>query len=439
MKIALKALVAFTSAATACMIGCASTGASAPVSSAAAGTAVEKTLGEGARYFDLTKEKTAYSDDTEYGWDYGTKPQSKKNKTPAYFSVKVPDGNYKVTFEVGADSYAANTTVRVESRRLLVQDINTNKGETKSFTFVVHKRSPVISEGNLVRIKPREHDYLNWDEKLTFEFNGKAPAVKSVTVTPDTEAVTLFLCGDSTMVDGESEPWSSWGQMFPTWFNEKVCVANYAESGETSTSFQNEKRWEKVLSMLKEGDYVFVEFGHNDEKDNFEGAGPFMNYSDNLRMFVNVTRERKANIILLTPTERRFFSGPKAKGSHGFYPVAVKKVAEELNVPVIDITQMTTDMIEKYGPSESTHFYVHYPEGSFPGQQNRLKDETHFNPFGAWEISKCVVMGLKQMNSPLVAYLREGWVDFDPKNPDKWDAFPWIWAPSADVRKPDGN
>lgn len=389
--------------------------------------------------FDLTKEKAVYSEETGYGYDFGTKPQTKKNKKPAYFSVKVPDGNYKVTFELGADKYAGNTTVRAESRRLLVQDINTKKGETQTFTFVVHKRSPVISEGNLVRLKDRERGYLNWDEKLTLEFNGKAPAVRSLTVEPDTEAVTLFLCGDSTMVDGESEPWSSWGQMFPTWFDDKVCVANYAESGETSTSFQNEKRWDKVLAMLKDGDYIFVEFGHNDEKDNFEGAGAFGNYSDNLRLFVNVARERNANIILLTPTERRFFAGPKARGSHGFYPVAVKKVGEELDVPVIDITQMTSDMIEKYGPVESTHFYVHYAPDTFPGQTSALKDETHFNPFGAWEISKCVVMGLKGIDSPLVAHLRDGWVDFDPKNPDDWQKFPWVYATSIDLLKPDGN
>ncbi|MCR5724490.1 MAG: rhamnogalacturonan acetylesterase [Treponema sp.] len=437
MKVSLKAFAAISCAATVLVTGCASTETAAPVATSAPEAA--KTLSEGAMYFDLTTEKAVYSDATGFGYDFKTKPQSKKNKTPAYFSVKVPDGNYKVTFELGAEKFAANTTVRVESRRLLVQDINTKKGETQSFTFVVHKRSPVISEGNLVRIKPRERDYLNWDEKLTFEFNGKAPAVKSLTIEPDTEAITLFLCGDSTMVDGEAEPWASWGQMFPTWFNEHVCVANYAESGETSTSFMKEKRWDKVLSMLKEGDYVFVEFGHNDEKDNFEGAGPFMNYSDNLRNYVKVTRERKAHIILLTPTERRFFAGPKARGSHGFYPVAVKNVGKELDVPVIDITQMTTNMIEKYGPAESTHFYVHYPLDSFPGQTSSLKDETHFNPFGAWEISKCVVMGLKQINSPLVSYLREGWVDFDSKNPDRWDQFPWCWAPAADVRKPDGN
>lgn len=389
--------------------------------------------------FDLTKEKAVYDDETGFGYDFGTKPQTKRNKKPAYFSVKVPDGNYKVTFEVGADKYAANTTVRTESRRLLVQDINTKKGETQKFTFVVHKRSPLIAEGNYVKLKDRERGYLNWDEKLTFEFNGKAPAVKSLSIEPDTSAVTLFLCGDSTMVDGESEPWSSWGQMFLTWFDEHVAVANYAESGETTTSFRNEKRWEKVLSMMKEGDYVFVEFGHNDEKDNFEGAGPFMNYSDNLRNYVAEAREHGATIILLTPTARRAFGGPKINNTHGMYPMAVKKVGEELEVPVIDITQMTTDMFEKYGPGDSTHFLVHYPPETFPGQNGALKDNTHFNPFGAWEVSKCVVMGLKDMNSPLVQYLRDGWKDFDPKNPDKWDEFPWVYATNIDLLKPDGN
>ena len=356
----LSGIAATVAAAVLTATGCASTKAAESEAAASGGAVDASAAATTGVSFDLTTEKAAYNDDSGYGYDFGTKPQNAKNKKPAYFSIKVPDGNYKVTFEVGADKYAANTTVRAESRRLLVQDINTKKGEVQTFTFVVHKRSPVIREGELVRLKSRERDYLNWDEKLTFEFNGSAPAVKSLKVEPDTEAVTLFLCGDSTVVDGESEPWSSWGQMIPTWFDDKVCIANYAESGETSTSFQNEKRWDKVLAMLKAGDYIFVEFGHNDEKDNFEGAGPFLNYSDNLRHFVTEARERNATIYLLTPTERRFFAGPKAKGSHGFYPMAVKKVGEEMDVPVIDITQMTTDMIEKYGPTDSTHFYVHY-------------------------------------------------------------------------------
>ena len=153
-------------------------------------------LVEEGQLFDLSKE-VSYSQETGFGYDFKTKPQSESNNNPAYFSIKVNDGNYKVTLEVGSDEYEGDTTIRCESRRLLIHNLVTKKGETKTFTFTVHKRSPKISDGSQVRLKDRELNYLSWDEKLTFEFNGYAPAVKSLKVEPDTNAVTLFLCGDS--------------------------------------------------------------------------------------------------------------------------------------------------------------------------------------------------------------------------------------------------
>ena len=158
------------------------------------------------KLFDLSEE-IKYSDETGYGYDFNTNPQSIENNKPAYFSIKAEDGNYKVTFEIGSEEYESDTTIRCESRRLLIHNLILKKGESKKFTFVVHKRSPKISDGTQVRLKDRELNYLNWDEKLTFEFNGNAPAVKSLKVEKDTNAITLFLCGDSTVVDQEGEPW----------------------------------------------------------------------------------------------------------------------------------------------------------------------------------------------------------------------------------------
>ena len=391
---------------------------------------------EESQFFDLSKE-IIYSKENGCGYDFNTKPQSGNNNNPAYFSIKVEDGNYKVTFEIGSDDYEGDTTIRAESRRLLLHNIVTQKGETKVFTFVVHKRSPKISNGNTVRLKERELKYLNWDEKLTFEFNGNAPAVKSLKVEKDTNAVTLFLCGDSTVVDQEGEPWASWGQMIPRWFNENICIANYAESGETTTSFMAEKRLDKVLSMIKKGDYVFVEFGHNDEKDKGNNAGAFLNYAENLRTYINKAKTKGANPIILSPTARRMFENGKVTNSHGDYPEAARQVAEKEGVPFIDITQMTTDMLEAYGNSDSTKFYVHYPAGTY--SVNALKDNTHFNPFGAFEVAKCVVMGLKQIKSQIVGNLLVDWKDFNPKQPDDWQDFVWVPAPSIDSLKPDGN
>ena len=338
---------------------------------------------EEAKFFDLSID-SAYTEGTGYGYDLNTKPQSESNSKPAYFSIKVDDGNYKVTFEIGSDKYDADTTIRAEGRRLLIHNLSTQKGEFKTFTFVVHKRSPKIDQQNSVRLKDRELNYLNWDEKLTFEFNGNAPALKSLKVEKDSKAVTLFLCGDSTVVDQEGEPWASWGQMIPRWFDENVCIANYAESGETST----------------------------------------------FRTYIAKAKLKGANSIILSPTARRWFNGETVTNTHGDYPTAARQVAENEGVPFIDITQMTTDMLEAYGSSDSTKFYVHYPAGVY--SEAALKDDTHFNNFGAYEVAKCVVMGLKQIESPLISHLLADWKDFNPKEPDDWQDFIWVPSPSIE-------
>ena len=382
---------------------------------------------EETQFFDLTTETTIYSDSTGYGYDFKTKPQSAKNKAPAFFSIKVPDGNYKVTFEVGSDEFDSETTIRTENRRSLLENFFTRKGNIQTFSFVVHKRTPKIDDKTSVGLKDREKTSLVWDEKITFEFNGKTPSIKSLKLEPDTNAVTVFLCGDSTVVDQGSEPWASWGQIFPRWFDENVCIANYAESGESSTSFMGERRLNKILSMIKKGDYLFVEFGHNDEKNTGDNAGPYKNYAQNLKTFVDKAKEKGANAVILSPTARRSFEGEKASNTHGEYPAAAKKVAENEGVPFIPLTEKTMDLIESFGSKDSTKLYVYYDAGTYG--DTAVKDNTHFNTFGAYEVAKCVVMGLKEINSPLVEHLNKDWKDFDPKNPDNPDEFVWAETP----------
>lgn len=154
-----------------------------------------------------------------------------------------------------------------------------------------------------------------------------------------------------------------------------------------------ERRLDKILSMIEEGDYLLVEFGYNDEKDKGDNAGGFKNYAQNLETYIAKAREKGANPIIVSPTARRMFEGDKAKNSHGDYPEAARQVVEKTGVEFIDLTQMTMDLIEAFGTSNSKKLYVHYPAGTY--QATELKDDTHFNPFGAYEVAKCVVMGLK--------------------------------------------
>lgn len=395
----------------------------------------------GADRYDMTKPMPVYDDATGYGYDVVEAPNLKaKTPQPFYFSVKVPDGNYRVTVELGSKSRAAETTVRAESRRMMVEKCVTKKGQTQTYSFLVNKRTPEIDGNRKVRIKPGEVGSMTWDDKLTLEFNGAAPAVKTITIEPDTVSTTLYLCGNSTVVDQGKEPWASWGQMIPRWFNDSLCVANYGESGLTASSFMAQLRLDKILSMMRKGDYVVCEFGHNDEKEKGPGRGAWYHYSVALKTFVDRVREKGGNVIFCTPTQRRFFnSDGTLRNTHGDFPEAMKAVAQREQVQLIDLNADTKTLFEAMGVDGSKHLLVHYPMGSFPWQVKDFADNTHFNPFGAYEVAKLVVMGLKSLDSPLVSYLRPDWTDFSPSAPDDWKTFYWPLSPLFDGKKPDGN
>ena len=360
---------------------------------------------------------------------------------PIDFSVKVPDGNYRVTVTLGSKKRAALTVVRAESRRHYTDLVTTKKGQFQTVTFTVNKHEPTIDASTSVKLKPRELSYKNWDEVLNLQFCGPAPAVQRITIEPDSQAVTVFLCGNSTVVDQEQEPWASWGQMITRWFDERVVIANYAESGLSATTFLAQLRLDKILSQLREGDYVICEFGHNDEKEKRAGDGAWYSYSRNLKIFADRVREKGGNIIFVTPTARRFFNDDQKtlRNTHGDYPEAMRTVARRENIPLIELNGMTHTFYEALGFEGSKRALVHYPANTFPDQPKALADNTHFNPFGAWEVAKMIVMGLKQMDSPLVQYLRTDCQDFDPAHPDSPDEFIWYPSGNTDLVKPDGN
>lgn len=383
-----------------------------------------------------------YSDTSGYGYDFVETP-AKGSKSPFFFSLKVPDGNYLVTVKLGNKKKAGITTVRAENRRLFVQNCATKKGEFIKKTFVVNKRTPRISDSERVKIKDREKTYLNWDDKLTLEFNGDAPAVESVGIKPaPEETVQVFLCGNSTVVDQKNEPWASWGQMIPSFFDTSVAVINLAESGESSASFIGANRLKKALSMIKTGDYVLVEFGHNDEKNKRAGSGAYFSFMTNLKIFVDEVRAKSAHPVLITPTARRHFietgHAPSVKDTHGEYADAVRFLAEKENVPLIDLTAMTTTMYETLGVEKSKKLLVHYPANTFPNQPKPLADDTHFSTFGAYQVAKCVVIGLQKSVPMLAEYLKCDF-SFNPASPDDFDSFKWNLSPFFEWEKPDGD
>lgn len=383
-------------------------------------------------------ETSIYTDSIGYGYDLQPAP-TKKSNAPYFFSVKVPDGNYHVTVTLGSKKKAGNTSVRGESRRLFIENQPTKKGELKEYTFTINKRTPVIDEKERVRIKPREKSKLNWDNKLTLEFNGEAPACSKIVIKRVEDVPTIFLCGNSTVVDQDNEPWASWGQMIPRFFTDQVCFANYAESGESSNTFIGANRLKKALSQMKAGDYIFVEFGHNDEKQKKPGCGAWGHFIYNLKIYIDEARARGAHPVLVTPTQRRNFKNGKLVDTHGEFPAAVKFLAEKTGTPLIDLQQMTTVLYEALGVEDSKKALVHYPAGTWPGQTKDFADNTHFNPYGAYQIAKCVIEGIKKANLPLTQFLREDYPGYDPAQPDAFDAFHWNNSPFTEIEKPDGN
>ncbi len=380
---------------------------------------------------------TIYNDSVGYGYDYVVDSQQ---SGAFYFSVNVPDGNYRVTVVVGSRHAAGATTLRGESRRLFYERVATKRGEYKNCTFTINKRNTCIEGDEHVRIKARERGKLNWDDKLTVEVTGPAPQIAELSIERIDTVTTVFLCGNSTVVDQDNEPWASWGQMIPRFFNEEVCFANYAESGETATTFIAAKRLKKLLTQVKPGDYIIVEFGHNDQKRKGVGDGAFYSFIYNMKIFVDEARRHGAIPILVTPTQRRSFNSEgKIVDTHLDYPDATRFLCQKEGVLLIDLHAMTRTLYEALGPEASKAAFVHYPAGSYPGQNKPLADNTHFNPYGAYQISKCVIEGMKALELDLLRHLRSDYIPYDPSLPDNRATFQWDDSRFVEIEKPDGN
>jgi len=381
-----------------------------------------------------------YTDEKGYGYDFVTTSDVRPG-TPFFFSVAVPDGNYKVTVKFGSDKYAAETTVRGESRRLFVENFPTRKGETATKSFIINKRDSIISGNEKVAIKANERRKLNWDNKLTIEVNGERPAVRTIEIERDDSATTVFLCGNSTVVDNDCEPYTSWGQMITTFFDENVAIANYAESGLAADTFIGQRRMKKALTQMKPGDYVMVEFSHNDQKQKGPGKGSHYSFAYYMKQFIDLARAKGATPVFITPTRRRFFNKEgEITDTHLDFPDVVREIARREHVALIDLQDMTKVMCETLGEEESKKLFVHYPANTYKNQPKALKDNTHFSTYGAYEVAKCVLEGMRYIGLPVVRYIRpEYHKGFSPVMPDSFESFKWILSPFEVVDKPDGN
>lgn len=363
-----------------------------------------------------------YSTELGYGFEPGVGGRGTSYFTsaqPFLFSVKLPEGNYAVTVRLNDAVGESVTTVKSETRRLMLQKVSIPPGTPAERTFIVNVRTPQISSGQKVGLKAREleSERVGWDEKLTLEFNGKNPALRTLAIAP-ADVPTLYLTGDSTVCDQPAEPWGSWGQMLPRFFGPAVAVANYAQSGESIRSSLGARRFDKVFSLMKKGDYLFIQFGHNDMKDARPDA--LETYQKDLEKLVARTRGLGGTPVLITSMERK--SGLR-QDTLGGYPDAVRAVAKQQDCALIDLHAMSRTLYTALGADLDKAF----------------QDGTHHNNYGSYQLAKCVITGIQQAKLPLAKSIAPDFGSYDPAKPDPAATFDMPASPTASDLQPLGD
>jgi len=342
----------------------------------------------------------------------------------APFTARVSqEGNYRVTVTLGDAVAETKTTIKAELRRLMVADeIQTARSEIKRVSFIVNVRTPKIAAvkgiaAGEVRLKaPREttQEAWAWDDAITLEFSNPR-AVRTVEIEP-VEVPTIFLLGDSTVCDQSKEPYNSWGQMLTRFFKPEVAIANHGESGETYRDSIGRRRLDKILSVMRPGDWLIMQFGHNDQKQIAAGSGgPFTTYQAEIKKHVDAVRARGGTPVIVSPMERRTFDeAGKVKPTLGDYAEAARRSARELGVAFIDLNAMSKPFYEALGPEKSARAFA-APGGKV--------DNTHHNNYGSYELAKCIVQAIREQKLPIAQYVVDDFKGFDPSHPDDPDAF----------------
>gem|GEM_PF-520924 len=285
---------------------------------------------------------------------------------PFKFSANVPSGNYDVLVTVGDNDGTSDTSIKSEVERIIVQQLKTTAGQFAQYSFTVHIKDGV----------------------LDLTFYGNAPKVNAIELHQTTSAITMFIAGDSTVCDQNSTSFAGWGQMFSSYLKQGVAVGNYADSGESSWSFWNGFYVKSIQPKIKAGDFLFIQFGHNDEK-----SGTTTDYKTALKKYIDDARAHGATPILVTPLERNTWSGGVLNHSHGAFPGAMKELAASTNTPVIDLTTMSYNLYASLGQSAAQALFV----GT---------DRTHTNQTGALKIAGFIRDGIRDLKIlPLANFL----------------------------------
>jgi len=359
---------------------------------------------------------------------------------PFYFSAHVPaEGNYRVTVTLGDAAGESTTTIKAELRRLMVERLHTDPGQFATVSFIVNTRTPKIAAVNgikagVVKLKaPREsvQEAWDWDDLLTLEFNNARPALCAVEITK-VDVPTVFIIGDSTVCDQSKEPFNSWGQMLPNFLQPDIAVANHGESGETYRDSIGRRRLDKMLSLMKPGDYLLMQFGHNDQKQIAAGTGgPFTTYKAEIKVHVDGVRAHGGIPVIISPMERRNYNADGSfKPTLADYAEASRQAARELNVAFIDLNAKSMQFYQALGRDKA---YL-----AFAGH-GLTRDATHHDNYGSYELAKIIIQGIKDDHLALASHIKTDWADFDPAHPDPVDAFALPPSPQFTNQRPLGD
>ena len=386
--------------------------------------------------FQAVTSSMIYSPDRGFGFEPGAVPMDMVRKKGTdvtkdfvtsdglfRFSVKLPEGNYKVTITLGDTQGTSCTTVKSEVRRLMLESLSTNKGETLTATFGVNVRTPQLSMGNTIKLNSRELDYATgivktytWDDKLTLQFYGSAPAVCAVEIEPATDdVVTVFIIGDSTVTDQASG--GTWGQYLPRWFDSRVVVANHAESGMTIKGFRFGRRCDKIMESAQPGDYLLIQLGTNDEKK--RGHDPMWDAADHAGDWVRTHSDPEKDYVWGLAT-----MALEAK-RHGMIPVIVSPMTK-----IDRRTATATEVMTPYGTNarrgaelgECAYIDLWGMSRSIVATLGRdalsvYADGTHTDNYGAYLFSLAIVQTIRDLGLGLSQYVLPGTPSFDANAP----------------------
>jgi len=299
-------------------------------------------------------------------------------------SLALPSGNYTLKIVVGGPQGVG--LIRAWPRRLLRLHNNTHADARCELCCAVHVR----------------------DKTLDLEFSGNLRFGEPI-IHPAPRISTVFIAGDSTVCDQVNAPWCCWGQMLPCFLNAGIAVANYAKSGTASKTFPRRS----ILHRLRAGDFLLVQFAHNDQKAGFGHTEPFTTYKQSLCIYIEGARSKGAIPILVSPVHRAIFDeNGEFQNSLGDYPEAVRQLATEKQVPLVDLSARSEEFIRLSGPHGAKLITVNSPPGRWPKYPDGIASRSHHSEYGAFELAKCVAREIRRNVSGLGGHV----LDVPPTN-----------------------